>query len=155
MARRGVFKPPYGSASSLLSWGVDLWPYVNGKALVNGLQLASMEASDMLDVLHYFLEDDFRYSSEYEPLYKDNFRKNIYNSFYGVEYKYMSNEEEEKDLSNDSMNGLDGPEEPLEPEEIIEPFNPRKASVKPYIEPTQVADGELPFGSILDQPMGF
>ena len=113
-----------------------------------------MEASDMLDVLHYFLEDDFRYSSEYEPLYKDNFRKNIYNSFYGVEYKYMSNEEEEKDLSNDNIGGLDGPEEPLEPEEIIEPFNPRKASVKPYIEPTQVADGALPFGSILDQPMG-
>jgi hypothetical protein len=114
-----------------------------------------MEASDMLDVLHYFLEDDFRYSSEYEPLYKDNFRKNIYKSLYGVEYKYMSNEEEEKDLSNDNIAGLDGPEEPLEPEEIIEPFNPRKASVKPYIEPTQVTDGQLPFGSILDQPMGF
>lgn len=109
----------------------------------------------MLDVLHYFLEDDFRYSSEYEPLYKDNFRKNIYKSLYGVEYKYMSNEEEEKDLSNDNIAGLDGPEEPLEPEEIIEPFNPRKASVKPYIEPTQVTDGQLPFGSILDQPMGF
>jgi hypothetical protein len=69
----------------------------------------------------------------------------------------MSNEEEEKekDFSNDDINGLDGPEEPFEPEEIIEPFNPRKASVKPYIEPTQVVDGQLPFGSILDQPMGF
>jgi hypothetical protein len=113
-----------------------------------------MEASDMLDVLHYFLEEDFRYSSEYEPLYKDNFRKNIYSSMYGTEYKYMSNEDEETTSFDDNIDSLDGPEENSEPEEIIEPFNPRQASVKPYIKPTPVSDGELPFGSILDQPMG-
>ena len=152
MAHRGVFKPPYRAAISLLSWGIDLWPYVNGKALVSGLQLASMEACDMLDVLHYFLEEDFRYSGEYEPIYKDNFRKNIYDSLYGSEYKYLSQDEISPDF--DDISTLEASEEALEPEEIIEPFNPRKASVKPYIEPTPVFDGELPFGRLLDEPMG-
>jgi hypothetical protein len=111
-----------------------------------------MEACDMLDVLHYFLEEDFRYSGEYEPIYKDNFRKNIYDSLYGSEYKYLSQDEISPDF--DDISTLGAPEEPSEPEEIIEPFNPRQASVKPYIEPTPVFDGMLPFGGILDEPMG-
>lgn len=154
MARRGVFKPPYGSAISLLSWGIDLWPYVNGKALVNGLQLSSMPASDMLDVLHYFLEQDFRYVSEYEPIYKDEFRKNIYRQFYGIEYQYVSHDAPQDEIAReDSLGDIDGPEAEGIPEEVVNPFNPRSASVKPYIEPTQVVDGPSPFGDILDIPL--
>jgi hypothetical protein len=112
-----------------------------------------MEASDMLDVLHYFLEEDFRYSSEYEPIYKDNFRKNIYESMYGTSYKYVSSETPKSELND--IESLDGPEEFFEPGELIEPFNPRQASVKPYIAPTPILETEeLPFGSILDQPLG-
>lgn len=154
MARRGVFKPPYGSAISLLSWGIDLWPYVNGKALVSGLQLSSMPAEDMLDVLHYFLEQDFRYGSEYEPIYKDEFRKNIYKQFYGIEYKYLSQESsQDEGIQGDNLDELDAPEAENAPEEVVNPFNPRSASVKPYIEPTQVVDGPSPFGDILDIPL--
>ncbi len=120
---------------------------------MNGLQLASMEASDMLDVIHYFLEEDFRYSSEYEPIYKDTFRKNLYESMYNKSYKYTSSEE--PDSQSDDISALDGPEDFSEPEEIIEPFNPRQESVKPYIAPTPIKENSrLPFGNILDQPLG-
>jgi len=107
----------------------------------------------MLDVIHYFLEEDFRYSSEYEPIYKDNFRKNIYESMYNKSYKYVSSDE--PDAKYGDISKLDGPEEFSEPEEIIEPFNPRKESIKPYIAPTPLReDSALPFGSVLDQPLG-
>ena len=121
---------------------------------MNGLQLSSMPASDMLDVLHYFLEQDFRYSSEYEPIYKDEFRKNIYKQFYGAEYKYVSQESPQDEIAReDNLEGVDGPEVGDIPEEVVNPFNPRSASVKPYIEPTQVVDGPSPFGDILDIPL--
>ena len=120
---------------------------------MNGLQLASMEASDMLDVIHYFLEEDFRYSSEYEPIYKDNFRKNIYESMYNKSYKYVSSEESNSQSNDISI--LDGPEEFSEPEEEIKPFNPREGFTKPYVPPTPlVEDSILPFGSVLYQPLG-
>jgi hypothetical protein len=45
---------------------IELWPFVNGKALTDGLQLSSMEASDMLDVAHYYLESDFKASTPEE-----------------------------------------------------------------------------------------
>ena len=88
MACRGILRPPYEGARSLLEWGIDLWPYVNGRAIVNGLQLASMDASDMLDVLHYFLEDDMNYSTAEQAEARDNSRSAIYEAMYSSSYKY-------------------------------------------------------------------
>lgn len=107
----------------------------------------------MLDVIHYFLEEDFRYSSEYEPIYKDSFRKNLYESMYNKSYKYVSSEE--PNGQSDDISNLDGPEEVSEPEEEIKPFNPREGFIKPYVPPTPLTENaSLPFGSILDQPLG-
>lgn len=121
--------------------------------MVNGLRLATMEASDMLDVIHYFFEEDYRYSTYEESAFKDQFRTNIYKELYQAEYRYSSSEIKENYKDFDAQ-ALD---KPIEPVEVIEPFNPRARAkeVKPYVEPTDLSvDSDKPFGSILDQPLG-
>ena len=83
----------------------------------------------MLDVVHYFLDEDMRYSSMEELKLHDNIRKNIFNNLYEVEYRYG--------MSGDSSDPTD--------------LN----STKPYIPPTEVdPESATPFGSILDSPLG-
>lgn len=105
----------------------------------------------MLDVIHYFFEDDYRYTTNEESIYKDEFRKSFYQQVYSYEYKYASEERS----SNKSYKDFD--EEPLEPmEENIQPFNPKaKKATKAYIEPTPLSGkSSNPFGDILDGPVG-
>ena len=88
-----------------------------------------MEASEMLDVIHYFLDEDMRYSSIEELKLHDGIRKTMFKNFYDVEYKY----------------GLLG-----ETPDSVDPD-----AVKPYIPPTEVnPDSPNPFGSVLDAPIG-
>lgn len=87
-----------------------------------------MEASDMLDVVHYFLDEDMRYSSLEELKIHGSVRKTIFQDFYGTEYKYA--------MSDDSSGSNDS------------------ASIKPYIPPTEInPDSPVPFGSVLDSPL--
>ena len=108
----------------------------------------------MLDVIHYFFEDDYRYASDQEQVYKDEFRKSFYKRMYSYEYKYSSEENSNRGSYRDF--DVEAPESLTEVEEVIEPFSPRerKAS-KAFIEATpMVGDGVKPFGSILDGPIG-
>lgn len=83
----------------------------------------------MLDVIHYFLDEDMRYSSLDELKIHDSVRKNIAKTLYGVEYRY----------------GIPG-----ETSDIEDPNY-----VKPYIPPTEVnPESHAPFGSVLDAPIG-
>jgi hypothetical protein len=114
-----------------------------------------MEASDMLDVVHYFLEEDFRYSTESESTYKDLFRENLFKEFYGITYHFAQKQD---DYGVDQIDeSIQQEELSVEPtEERITPFNPRATKVKEYFEPTQISDGDAdsPFGNILDPPIG-
>jgi hypothetical protein len=113
-----------------------------------------MDASDMLDVIHYFFEDDYRYSTNEESVYKDEFRKSFYRGVYSYEYKYGS----DQSSTNSSYRDFDAsPTSSLEEvEEVIQPFNPREQkATKAFIEATPIAGDEIkPFGSILDGPIG-
>lgn len=145
MACRGILRPPYGAASSLLEWGIDLWPYVNGRALVSGLRLADMDSRDMLDVLHYFLEDDMNMGTAEQAEARDAARKHIYEEMYNSTYKYGVKKSNAAPVIKDFD---------AEPEEKLpEPFNPA-AKPKRFIPPTNF-DGEsaLPFGNTLDAPL--
>jgi hypothetical protein len=87
-----------------------------------------MEASDMLDVVHYFLDEDMRYSTLEELKIHGHVRKTIFGDFYGTEYRYA--------MSDDSSESSDS------------------EFVKPYIPPTEVdPDSHVPFGSALDSPL--
>lgn len=110
---------------------MDLWPYVNGKAITLGLNLEEMEMSQMLDVIHYFFEEDSRVGSAEEAEAISAMRTTLYAVMYGTQYKYRIN----IDKTGNSA-GMGG-------------------TTKPYIPPTDFdADSVSPFGSVLDSPLG-
>jgi hypothetical protein len=104
---------------------------VNGKALTLGLRLADMELRDMLDVVHYFFEEDSRYGSAEEAEAVSAVRSALYGMYYryGIKSKIKSS-------SGDNFYS--------DPDEI-----------KPYIPPTQFdPESANPFGAVLDAPIG-
>jgi len=149
MARRGVFKPPYAAARAFLEWAIDLWPYVNGKALVSGLRLADMDSTDMIDVLHYYFEEDIAASSGEQMEARSESRSVIYRTLYGTQYKYAMSTSDKTYNSDGSKLPDDGFYSDLEP------FDPSENVVKPYVSPTELdEDSYLPFGKTLDAPLG-
>lgn len=115
-----------------------------------------MEASEMLDVLHYFLEEDLNTKDNAEISAKSATRVRIYGEFYGREYKYAYRGEDSEENSQ-PYNYFDGDDEDGTIEQdmnSIKPFSPREQKAKPYTPPTDF-DGTAaqPFGSILDAPM--
>lgn len=106
----------------------------------------------MLDVIHYYFEDDHRYASFDEASFKDEFRSSIFKNLYDSEYAFGMSKDDTPDYRNIESE-LDDPIE--QPQEAIEPFNPRAKSVKGFIEPTNLNENSTkPFGSILDEPLG-
>jgi hypothetical protein len=90
-----------------------------------------MEASDMLDVIHYFFEEDTNFVSQEHAIITDRRRTRLYKYMYDSEYRYAASEPSEDSSSTGSN------------------------SVKPYIEPTEFnPEGSNPFGSLLDAPIG-
>jgi hypothetical protein len=146
LAVGGILSTPGRGAKGLLIWAVDLWHYVNGKALVNGLRLGEMEVSDMLDVIHYFYDESMNYSTLEQGKWADSRRERIFHDLYGVEYKYKSFADDNQ--TSDEFGSYD------ENEDIVA-FNPSvKSETKSYIPPTKMeADSADPFGGVLDAPI--
>lgn len=112
-----------------------------------------MEASDMLDVLHFFFEEDLFYSTAEQAEGRDRAREAIYQDFYGEHYKYSASKGSSASGQGISRN-FDFDIE--EVEEEITPFDPlqKKQPTKPYIPPTPVnATASQPFGNVLDGPL--
>lgn len=110
-----------------------------------------MEVSDMLDVIHYFFEEDYRYASYEQAQYKDSFRSNIYKDLYDQIYKYgvadiTGNTPREQARSRDFDE---------EDEFSLTPFDPNsKQETKPYIPPTDFfGQSAKPFGETLESPL--
>tara|TARA_B110000503_G_scaffold126803_1_gene195821 strand:- start:10177 stop:10452 length:276 start_codon:yes stop_codon:yes gene_type:complete len=90
-----------------------------------------MDASEMLDVLHYYFDEDFRYGSLEGAQLHSNVRDQIFGVMYGTTYKYG--------MGKNRTVGSNGEEE---------------LAVKPYVQPTEFdPDSEDPFGSVLDAPI--
>jgi hypothetical protein len=90
-----------------------------------------MEASDMMDVIHFFYEEDLHYSNIEEARWLDAKRKHIYKELYDEEYKYYSTSDvADQEASEDG------------------------GAVKPYVPPTEFdPERPNPFGSVLDAPI--
>lgn len=86
----------------------------------------------MLDVIHFFYEEDLHFSTIEEARWVDVRRKHIYKELYQEDYKYLSTgAEQESDTFDDEGN-----------------------AIKPYIPPTDFnANSANPFGDILDAPI--
>ena len=89
--------------------------------------------SQMLDVIHYFFEEDSRYASAEEAESLSQTRTTLYAVLYGTTYKYPIK------INKTDASGISG----------------SASGTKPYIPPTQVdVDSPLPFGDALDSPLG-
>lgn len=119
------------------------------------MRLASLEASDMLDVIHYLFEDDVLSASGDHIEYKDTFRDNLYGEMYKYNYKYKTRSETDGSYGLSELDSpLDSDTPPVDESEKIKVFSPREKTAKPYIPPTQISvDDVKPFGSVLDAPI--
>ena len=131
MANWTVLRSPGRAARGLVEWAIDLWPQVNGKAIVNKVDLLELDSADMVDVIHYFFDEDMRYASYESALMHSKLREQIYGSLYEKHYKYAM-----KDSSSGSGSSSMDDE------------------IKPYVPPTEFdPESSNPFGKVLDAPI--
>jgi hypothetical protein len=105
--------------------------------------------SDMLDVLHYFFEEDALWSTTAEHSEaKDAIRSQVYETLYKTTYNYSSSKSRTQNFDN-----IDSPLDELDMPQPVDPFA-RSNSVKPYTPATDF-DHSLhkPFGDVLDAPL--
>jgi hypothetical protein len=120
---------------------------------VSGINLREMEASDMLDVIHYFIEEDMNYSSSEQADGRSRTREILYQDFYGQNYKYATsrNGAEYTSASGSISKDFDSP---YEEEETLVPFDPLKGPTKSFVPATPVnAAMSRPFGAVIEEPL--
>ena len=99
--------------------------------------------SEMLDVLHYYMESDFDVSSAEQAEARDKARSIIYKSLYDKEYKFNSSGKRSSQVTASSYNDSFPDTDPLE------------GQTKSYVPPTDFNENSKnPFGEILDSPLG-
>lgn len=118
---------------------------------MSGLHLSSMDASEMLDVVHYIFEEDLIHATSAEQIEaKEKVRSIVYRDFYETNYKYGSGVTDYNMSNKVLQDGLVGDEE-----DELKPFDPTKAPTKPYFAPTKPDETSAqPFGSKIDAPLG-
>jgi hypothetical protein len=103
-----------------------------------------MDMSDMLDVLHYYMEEDYNVPSQEQIDARANVRKAIYKLMYSKEYKFPTS----KSSAQVTASGLSV-------DDFAEPVDPLKGPTKSYVPPTDFnPDLQNPFGDVLDAPLG-
>jgi len=138
MADGGVHESPGSAVQGLTNWAVDLWPYINGKALMSGIDLEELEASQTLDVLHYLFEEDTHHQSEESISSRSTIRVALYRDFYHKEYKYPYVSKKASTESYQTASATDFGTFSEEQAEMmsVNPFDPKRRETKPYIPPT-------------------
>lgn len=135
---------------------MNLWPYVNGKAISLGIKIAELPSSDLLDLLHFFFEEDANsLQSAEQSDARDKTRSTIYSAMYNREYKFSVSSSQtsriDTGIVGPAMN--DGIEDDLPTP--VDPMARGGGFRKPYIPATEVnSNSQLPFGSALDGPLG-
>jgi len=110
----------------------------------------------MLDVLHYYFEEDIDYESEERADARSRVRSRIFEEMYDRPYRYARRPQLEPSAAYSEIeDGASDPDWLSEAEEReITPFQPKKKPTIPYSPPSNVdIESELPFGFALDAPM--
>jgi len=112
--------------------------------LTQGIRLEEMDMPDMLDVLHYYMEEDYNVSTQEQIDSRSNVRKAIYRLMYSKEYKFP-----------DSKNNAQVTASGLPVNDFAIPVDPTAGPTKSYVPPTDFnPDSQNPFGDVLDAPLG-
>ena len=104
----------------------------------------------MLDVLHFYMEEDFDFTTKEESEAKENLRSTISRLIYDKDYNFSN---------SSSSSGVNSRKYiSKEENEELKPFNPEDPNAfnkKSYIPPTDFdANSSKPFGDVLDSPIG-
>lgn len=113
-----------------------------------------MEASDMLDVIHYLFEEDLHYEVPESETRKTETRKRLYREYYNTKYLYGVDRSSpnKNNMDFDSFDEEDENDQELDMD--IKPFSPKDNPTKPYTPPTPFNENsEKPFGIDLDAPL--
>lgn len=107
----------------------------------------------MLDVIHYFFEEDLSVTTAEQQEARSNTRSTVYRTWYGTPYKYGINKSS-GGSGNYTADGTSIPTDGFYGEQDITPFDPTNNTVKPFVPATDMdADSPLPFGKVLDAPL--
>jgi hypothetical protein len=131
---------------------------------MSGLRLSEMEAQEMLDVVHFMMEDDLNLVSAEQAESRSKTRVLLYDLLYDRSYKYgtiarQSNKSRTFDFDGDAgfVNNPEGGMIPFDPSRGANDsmdLPPVKPKTKTYVPPTDFnPDSGNPFGKILDSPM--
>lgn len=116
-----------------------------------GFRLGSLQAPELLDVLHYFFEVDHKYATAEEAESHSKLRSNIYSTFYNKTYNYGYSSEN-KSYNYSTASGASGND--YAGTNIDDPLK-EKPPTKPFVPTTSFdAESSAPFGSTLDPPAG-
>ena len=108
------------------------------------MDLKEMDGRDMCDVIHYFFEEDNRFSSGEEAEALSKMRSNLY-ALYGKTYTYSVQ-------SSSSAGGRQYIDDDFDT--VGDPTGQAKTR-KAYVPPTKFnGDSHAPFGATLDPPIG-
>lgn len=138
MAHRRVHRPPYPGVEGLIQWALDMWPVVNGRCLVSGIDLKTLDAASCLDALYYIFEQDAIDHPDVLTA-RSHTRVQIWPLWFGHQYKYPRKEENAQNTFG-SQDMMDLPDEVrTQDTETIKPFVPASTPE----ELAKVLDGPL------------
>lgn len=107
----------------------------------------------MLDVIHYFFEEDSTFVSQEHLETREGVRKNIYTQMYDRPYKYFRGKGSSSGGSYSG--GISGSDSLDDSFEDLSPVDPLKPPTKGYVPPTDFdPSSPKPFGGVLDAPIG-
>jgi len=105
----------------------------------------------MLDVIHFYFEEDLMADSKEEIENKNRVRSIVYRDFYQETYKYGNSTSGESYNYSTASDGYLGEEK--EEEDTID--KPIKQPTKPYSPPTDFdPNSSKPFGKAVEPPLG-
>jgi hypothetical protein len=115
------------------------------------IKLKEMEASEMLDVIHFLFEEDNTYVSKEDVISNSELRKYLYEGLYNKKYKYYI-DPSDFDVTKKSR----GRNYVSDSSFDDTPFDPlAEGSHKGFTPATELKEDEyLPFGPALEPPIG-
>lgn len=106
----------------------------------------------MMDVIHYFFEEDMNASTGEQAEARSKTRTQLYQDLYGRPYKYATKGSKSSGTQNMKPEDYETEDGPSMAD--IKPFDPKKEPTKAYFAPTDFdPDSASPFGNSLDAPM--
>jgi hypothetical protein len=111
-----------------------------------------MDASDMLDVIHYYFEQDFGLPSQEAASRVSIMRETLYENMYNTTYKYAI---EKSNTASERMTYSDADVEESNIEAQLSGIDPFKPATRQYTPTTTVnSSSPTPFGNLVDAPLG-